>query len=62
MRNFKLYKIYLIRFPNLLCSSRAIQQFCFLHHFWIILFFFFLWNESFIIKIKSLYDGQVYIK
>ena len=36
MQNFKLYKNYLIRFPNLFCSSREIEQFCFLDRFWII--------------------------
>ena len=36
MQNFKLYKNYLVRFFNLFCSSRSIERFCFLNHFWII--------------------------
>jgi hypothetical protein len=36
MQNFKLYKNYLVRFLSLFFSSRAIERFCFLNHFWII--------------------------
>ena len=36
MQNFMLYKNHLISYLDLFGSSRAIEQFLFLHHFWII--------------------------